>query len=69
MEFSPSGKYFGIFYQKENEFNIFDSTDISQCFENIRKNGVDGLNQAFMSCKIDKDKFQKSSRIVFDQND
>ena len=36
MEFSPSGKYFGIFLQKENIFNIFDSTDISQCFEYIK---------------------------------
>lgn len=67
MDFSKSGKYFGIFLQKDKILNVFESTDIEKCFDNIQRHKDEP--SSFMSNQIKEEGIYNSKRVIFDLND
>lgn len=62
MQFSRSGKYFAIYNQDDFKLEVYDSSNITQCFECIEN------QQPIMKLKFDDIKF-KAKKLVFDLRD
>lgn len=70
MEFSNSGKYFGLLFQNDNSIHVFDSSDIHKCFqEYLSIEKIKDKSTSIMSSEIKDDQFQNAKRVIFDSND
>lgn len=63
IEFSRSGAFFAIYVENTKKLNVYESTDIHKCFDNIEK------DEKIFEFSLEKKNFGKLLRITFDKND
>ena len=60
IEFSKDGSLFGIYNYKTKTVKVYDSNDINQCFEAIKR------DEYLWKFTISEETFEKVERIIFD---
>ena len=63
IEFSKTGDFFAIYIENTKKLNVYESSDIHKCFDNIDK------DIKVFEFSLEKKNFGKLNRIVFDKND
>ena len=64
IQFSKSGKFFGLFINENKNFEVYNATDIDLCFKDIEA----GKQYMKMNVQENDGQFEASS-LIFDKSD